>query len=97
MCSFEELNLQPELLKAVEELEYTTPTTVQSQVIPAMLAGTDVIVRSKTGSGKTAAFALPVLHNLDVDDKVVQCLVLAPTRELAMQVSQAMQDYGKYS
>jgi ATP-dependent RNA helicase DeaD len=96
MCSFEELNLQPELLKAVEELEYTTPTTVQSQVIPAMLAGTDVIVRSKTGSGKTAAFALPVLHNLDVDDKFVQCLVLAPTRELAMQVSQAMQDYGKF-
>ncbi len=97
MCSFEELNLQSELLKAVEELEYTTPTTVQSQVIPAMLAGTDVIVRSKTGSGKTAAFALPVLHNLDVDDKVVQCLVLTPTRELAMQVSLAMQEYGKYS
>ena len=97
MSSFEELNLQPELLKAVEELEYTTPTTVQSQVIPAMLAGTDVIVRSKTGSGKTAAFALPVLHNLDVDDRVVQCLVLTPTRELAMQVCDAVRDYGKYS
>ena len=96
MCSFEELNLQPELLKAVEELEYTIPTTVQTQVIPAMLAGTDVIVRSKTGSGKTAAFALPVLQNLDVYDKVVQCLVLTPTRELAMQVSQAVQEYGKY-
>jgi ATP-dependent RNA helicase DeaD len=96
MCSFEELNLQPELLKAVEELEYTIPTIVQTQVIPAMLAGTDVIVRSKTGSGKTAAFALPVLQNLDVDEKIVQCLVLTPTRELAMQVSQAMQEYGKY-
>ena len=96
MCSFEDLNLQPELLKAVEELEYTTPTTVQSQVIPAMLAGTDVIVRSKTGSGKTAAFALPVLQNLDVDDNAVQCLVLAPTRELAMQVTEAIKGYGKH-
>jgi ATP-dependent RNA helicase DeaD len=96
MSSFEELNLQPELLKAVEDLEYTTPTTVQSQVIPAMLEGTDVIVRSQTGSGKTAAFALPVLHNLDVDEKAVQCLVLAPTRELAMQVTEAMKGFGKH-
>ncbi|MCD4674299.1 MAG: DEAD/DEAH box helicase [Anaerolineaceae bacterium] len=97
MCSFDALNLDPELVKAVEDLGYTDPTTVQSQVIPAMLAGTDVIVRSKTGSGKTAAFSLPVIQNLVSGEKAVQCLVLTPTRELALQVSRAMIDYGKHS
>jgi len=97
MCSFEALNLQPQLLQAVEDLGFTTPTTVQSEVIPAMLAGEDVLVRSHTGSGKTAAFGLPVLQNLDVHDKSVQCLVLAPTRELAMQVTNAMREFGKHT
>ncbi len=94
--SFNQLNLQPELLQAVAERGYTTPTPIQNAVIPLMLAGQDVIGQAQTGTGKTAAFALPILQNLIPDQHQVQCLVLTPTRELAMQVAAAVQDYGRY-
>jgi len=93
---FKDLNLHPQLEQAVAELGYTTPTPIQSAMIPLMLAGKDVIGQAQTGTGKTAAFALPVLHNLELDQSAVKCMVLAPTRELAMQVANAFYDYGQY-
>ena len=96
MSMFALLNLHPQLVQAVEDMGYTEPTPIQSEVIPAMLAGKDVIARSQTGTGKTAAFSLPVLHNLAAGEKAVQCLVLTPTRELALQVADAMKAYGQH-
>ena len=95
---FSQLNLHPLLVQTVAELGYTTPTDVQTQVIPLMLAGKDVIAQSQTGSGKTAAFALPILQNL-IDGSglgSVQTLVLTPTRELAIQVADAITQYGRH-
>ncbi|MEN6481329.1 MAG: DEAD/DEAH box helicase [Anaerolineaceae bacterium] len=92
---FTALDLSPELVQAVDNLGYTTPTPIQIGVIPLMLAGDDVIGQAQTGTGKTAAFALPIIQNLDPDQSSVQALVMAPTRELAMQVADAMNDYGK--
>jgi ATP-dependent RNA helicase DeaD len=94
--SFNHLGLQPELLQAVAERGYTIPTPIQNEVIPLMLARQDVIGQAQTGTGKTAAFALPILQNLIPDQHQVQCLLLTPTRELAMQVAAAIQDYGRY-
>jgi len=92
---FSQLNLRPQLVQVVAELGYTAPTPIQSAIIPVMLAGQDVIGQSQTGTGKTAAFALPILNNLEPGKKHVQCLVLTPTRELAMQVANAMYEYGR--
>lgn len=94
--TFSVLNLHPQLEQAVAELGYITPTPIQSEIIPLMLAGKDIIGQAQTGTGKTAAFALPVLHNLVQEKKQVKCLVMAPTRELAMQVANAFYDYGKH-
>ncbi|HSF83555.1 MAG TPA: DEAD/DEAH box helicase [Anaerolineales bacterium] len=88
-------NLQPQILQAVADLGYTAPTPIQSAVIPLMVAGLDVIGQAQTGTGKTAAFSLPVLHNLRADQGSVQALVLVPTRELALQVSKAISAYGQ--
>ena len=84
---FDSLNLRPELVRAITELGFTTPTPIQSGMIPLMLTGADVIGQAQTGTGKTAAFALPILHNLEPGQGIPQALVLAPTRELAMQVA----------
>ncbi len=92
---FTQFNLQPELLQAVVERGYQTPTPIQEKVIPVMLAGQDVIGQAQTGTGKTAAFALPIIENLDRSLQQVQALVVTPTRELAMQVSNAIYEYGK--
>ncbi len=92
---FSLLNLRPQLVQAVVELGYTEPTPIQSGVIPVMLAGHDVIGQAQTGTGKTAAFALPLLHNLNSEQTQVQALVLTPTRELALQVAEAIQGYGR--
>ena len=91
------LNLRPELTQAVSELGYIEPTPIQSAIIPLMLGGADVIGQAQTGTGKTAAFALPILNNLKPGQKHVQALVLCPTRELALQVSQAFSAYGQFS
>jgi ATP-dependent RNA helicase DeaD len=96
ITEFSELNLRPQLLQAVSELGYTQPTPIQAGVIPAMLAGQDVVGQAQTGTGKTAAFALPILHHLTPNQGHVQALVVTPTRELALQVAQAMYEYGRH-
>ena len=94
---FSELGLQPQLLQAVTERGYSEPTPIQTAVIPLMLSGQDVIGQAQTGTGKTAAFALPILHRLTPGLGKVQALVIAPTRELALQVSRSTYEYGQYS
>ena len=95
---FTQYNLDPRLIQAVDELGYSTSTEVQEHVIPPMLDSKDVIVQSQTGSGKTAAFALPILQKLQDDGAqgTVRALVLAPTRELAIQVADAISQYGRH-
>ena len=102
--NFEELNLAPAIMQAVRELGYDTPTPIQAQAIPAVLAGQDLLAGAQTGTGKTAAFTLPMLHKLSQSEpgknrfggKAIRALVLTPTRELAAQVEESVRDYGKY-
>jgi ATP-dependent RNA helicase DeaD len=85
---FDELGLSPELLKAIAKVGYEEASPIQSQAIPALLAGSDVVGQSQTGSGKTAAFALPAIEKVDVSVRAPQVLILCPTRELAVQVAE---------
>jgi ATP-dependent RNA helicase RhlE len=95
--SFADLGLSPELLRAVAEQGYTTPTPIQLQAIPAVLADRDVLAGAQTGTGKTAAFILPILHKLGAPPgRTARVLVLTPTRELAAQVAESARAYGKY-
>lgn len=94
--TFSELNLLPPVLKALDGLGYETPSSIQSQIIPLVLSGRDVIGQAQTGTGKTAAFALPLLSRIDLKKPLPQVLVLAPTRELAIQVSEAFQRYAAH-
>ena len=102
--NFEELNLAPAILKAVQEQGYETPTPVQSQAIPIVLGGHDLLAGAQTGTGKTAAFTLPMLHKLTMSRSTpnkfgvygIRALVLTPTRELAAQVEESVRNYGKY-
>ena len=94
MPSFEELNLAPQVSKVVADLGYETPSPIQAETIPPLLEGRDVTGLAQTGTGKNAAFALPILSRLDLSTKSPQALVLAPTRELAIQVSEAFQRYA---
>ncbi|MCP4387539.1 MAG: DEAD/DEAH box helicase [Gammaproteobacteria bacterium] len=93
-ASFASMALKPSLLKALGELGYELPTAIQAQTIPLILDGRDVLGQAQTGTGKTAAFALPILSNLDLKQKEPQVLVLAPTRELAIQVAEAFKSYA---
>ncbi len=93
---FDTLGLRPELLKTINDLGYEEPTPIQRQTIPHLLAGRDLLGQAATGTGKTAAFALPALQMIDTSAKIVPiALVLVPTRELAMQVSEAIFRYGR--
>lgn len=94
--SFKDLALSEPVLKALESVGYETPSPIQAQIIPFVMAGRDVLGQAQTGTGKTAAFALPVLSNIDVKQKDPQALVLAPTRELAIQVAEAFQRYAAH-
>ena len=102
--TFEELNLAPALLKAVLEHGYDTPTPIQAQAIPAVLAGGDLLGGAQTGTGKTAAFTLPLLQRLSTEPRLtnrrgvnaVRALIMTPTRELAAQVEESVRTYGKY-
>ncbi|MEL6470549.1 MAG: DEAD/DEAH box helicase [Cyanobacteria bacterium J06623_4] len=94
--SFQNLSLIPPVLKALEEVGYETPTPIQAKTIPPILSGEDIIGQAQTGTGKTAAFALPVLSQIDLDNHHPQALVLAPTRELALQVAEAFQGYASH-
>lgn len=95
---FQAFSLHPALMQAVDELGYESPTPIQARAIPALMSGRDVLGQAQTGTGKTAAFALPMLHALETDGArgSVQGLVVAPTRELAMQVAQAIYEYGRH-
>ena len=102
--SFEKLGLIEPLLKAVQEAGYSTPTPIQAQAIPAVLAGGDLLAGAQTGTGKTAGFTLPLLHKLSTipgaatvgNKRVIRALILTPTRELAAQVEENVRVYGKY-
>ncbi|MBC8084046.1 MAG: DEAD/DEAH box helicase, partial [Hymenobacter sp.] len=96
MPSFADLGLAPALLQALEELQFTTPTPVQEQVLPLTLDGQDVAGQAPTGSGKTAAYGLALLQQVDVKNDAVQMIVLVPARELALQVRDALKKMGKY-
>ncbi len=84
------------LLSALKEIGYETPTSIQEQSIPVLMESGDLLAQAQTGTGKTAAFALPILSHLDIDVKAPQALIIAPTRELAIQVAEAFQSYAKY-
>ena len=91
---FSELGLSPALLETVEGLGYESPSPIQALTIPAALSGRDIVGLSETGSGKTAAFALPVLQRLDPGDRRTQALIICPTRELAVQVCEQVLQLG---
>ena len=95
MPTFTELGLAPDILAAVQDVGYEEPSPIQEQAIPPLLAGSDVIGQAQTGSGKTAAFGLPMLQYVDPTEHEVQGLVLTPTRELCIQVTQALRAYGR--
>ncbi len=94
-AGFEQMNLNPVLVSALKTLGYDTPTPIQSRAIPCLIQGKDILGQARTGTGKTAAFALPLLSRIDLTNKKPQVLVLTPTRELAIQVAASFQDYGK--
>jgi ATP-dependent RNA helicase DeaD len=94
--NFKQLDLGAPLLAALEEVGYETPSPIQAACIPPLLAGADILGEAQTGTGKTAAFALPALAGIDLSDNRTQVLVLAPTRELAIQVSEAFQRYARH-
>jgi ATP-dependent RNA helicase DeaD len=96
VTSFNQLALIEPILKALDEVGYETPSPIQAQTIPLLLEGKDIIGQAQTGTGKTAAFALPILSNLDLKQHDPQVLVLAPTRELAIQVAEAFQKYARH-
>ncbi len=94
--TFADLGLGPATLKALADVGYESPSTIQARTIPPLLAGHDLVGLAQTGTGKTAAFALPILDNLDLRQKTPQALVLAPTRELALQVCEAFERYAAH-
>src|SRR5215475_8597985 len=94
--TFADLQIHPSVLQAVADVGYESPSAIQAATIPAMLAGSDVVGLAQTGTGKTAAFAIPILSKIDPASKSTQALVLAPTRELALQVSEAFGRYGAH-
>ncbi|MDV3124411.1 DEAD/DEAH box helicase [Mycobacterium sp. 21AC1] len=94
--TFADLQIHPAVLQAVSDVGYESPSAIQAATIPPMLAGSDVVGLAQTGTGKTAAFAIPILSKIDTASKATQALVLAPTRELALQVAEAFGRYGAH-
>lgn len=94
--SFEDLGLHNALLKSIKDVGYEAPSPIQIETIPVLLEGHDVIAQAQTGSGKTAAFGLPIIETIDPRVRAVQALILAPTRELAIQVSEALHKFGRH-
>jgi ATP-dependent RNA helicase DeaD len=95
--SFADLGLSQPTLQALRDVGYEAPSPIQEQAIPALLAGRDVIGQAQTGTGKTAAFGLPIMQHVDAGESSVQALVLTPTRELCIQVTQALRTYGAHT
>ena len=97
MLKFNELGFSPNLLRGIEELGFINPTPIQKEIIPLYFQrGDDIIGLAQTGTGKTAAFGLPVIENTDLENKTVQTLILAPTRELCMQISNDLKNFARY-
>lgn len=95
-CSFKDFHLGEDILKSIEKLGYINPSPVQEKVIPFALKNNDIIVKSETGSGKTAAFAIPICHKVEIEEVNPQALVLTPTRELAVQVKEDISNIGRF-
>src|SRR5580658_3650077 len=95
--SFSALGLSEKILEGVKAMGYVEPTPIQLRAIPLILAGQDVIGSAQTGTGKTAAFALPILTRLDTHERDTRVLILEPTRELAAQVETAMRDFARFT
>ena len=100
---FEDLKLHPTLLKAVKDQNYVNPTAIQEQAIPLILKGNDVMGSAQTGTGKTAAFAIPILQHLYLDRekkshaRKIKALIITPTRELAIQIGESFTTYGRFT
>ncbi len=94
--TFADLQIHPSVLQALSDVGYESPSAIQAATIPALMAGSDVVGLAQTGTGKTAAFAVPILSKIDTTNKATQALVLAPTRELALQVAEAFSRYGTH-
>ena len=93
---FEDLKLSKELLKAINDMGFEEATPIQAQTIPNILEGKDLIGQAQTGTGKTAAFGLPILDMINPGDKKLQAVILCPTRELAIQVAEEIKELSKY-
>ena len=93
---FDELDLSPEILRGIQEMGFEEATPIQGKAIPAVLAGGDVIGQAQTGTGKTAAFGIPILMKVDPQDKRTQTIILCPTRELAIQVADEIRNLARY-
>jgi ATP-dependent RNA helicase DeaD len=93
---FNQFNLKQEILNAIDEIGFKEPSPIQVEAIPLVLDGCDIVAQAQTGTGKTAAFGLPLINKMDSNQKTVQILVIVPTRELAMQVSDELYRFGKY-
>lgn len=93
---FDELNLYPEVLRAIEDMGFEEASPIQAQAIPVVMSGVDVIGQAQTGTGKTAAFGIPILHKVDPSNKKTQVIVLSPTRELAIQSAEEIRKLAKY-
>ncbi|MFT4552969.1 MAG: ATP-dependent RNA helicase DeaD [Chlamydiales bacterium] len=96
MATFEDFNLDPQILRALEEMKYLAPSNIQAETIPLIQKGRDLIALAETGSGKTAACAIPICDRVDVTKKHIQALIIVPTRELALQYATETQKIGKY-
>ena len=97
MKTFDQLGLASEIIEAIQEMGFEHPMPVQEEVIPLLLGETrDIIALAQTGTGKTAAFGLPIIQKIDVKKKAPQTLILCPTRELCLQISADLVDYSKY-
>ena len=93
---FEDLGLCPEIMKAVKNMGFEEASPIQAKAIPAMMEGKDIIGQAQTGTGKTAAFGIPLLEKIDPKNKKLQAIVLCPTRELAIQVAEEIRNLAKY-
>ena len=93
---FEELDIRPEIFRAVQDMGFEEATPIQAQAIPVVMTGVDMIGQAQTGTGKTAAFGIPLLQKVDPENRKVQALVLCPTRELAIQVAEELRSLAKY-
>ncbi len=93
---FEDLNLSKDIEKAIEDMGFEEATPIQAEAIPVIMEGKDIIGQAQTGTGKTASFGIPIIENIDASSKKIQAIVLCPTRELAIQVSEELNLLLKY-